>query len=195
MGPSSTLSLRHFNSTRVRHCEVELIPKSGVCTLSCLSPTVPNPKLWTPTVSHKSLCCQSLSLASRARSPCVNALLVSDQVGKLLISSVGLKITTKRLSLGSLPVRHPHPKHVVSRQMRAESKHNNKLALGYRDSRDLLAGSLSSAPTGVLHQQQGEFSSCIFKCIAYWPAIGDNSHRISSKSVLLLVVLENVAQI
>src|SRR5271155_2719312 len=73
IGPSSTLSLRHFNSTLVRHCEVELIPKSGVCTV-CISLTIPNPKLWIPTVSCKSLCHQGLSLASRARSPCVSAL-------------------------------------------------------------------------------------------------------------------------
>src|SRR2546421_1479951 len=34
IGPPSTLSLRHFNSTRVRHCKVELIPKGGLYVLS-----------------------------------------------------------------------------------------------------------------------------------------------------------------
>src|SRR4051794_17254736 len=104
---------------------------------------VPNPKLWIPTVSYQSLCYQGLPLASRARFPCINAHWCQTR-WESLISSVGLIVTTKRLSLGSLPVLHPQPKHVVSRQMRAESKHSNKVPLGYWDSRDLLVGSLSS---------------------------------------------------
>jgi hypothetical protein len=194
MGPSSTLSLRHFNSTRVRHCEVELIPKSGVCTLS----------VFLQRSRIRSFGYQQYHIKASA----VKVFPLYLMLGPLALMRFGVRPSGKaphligrsqshnqKAVLGSLPVRRPHPKHVVSRQMRAESKHSSKLTLGYWDSRDLLAGSLSSAPTGVLHQQQGEFSSCTFKCIAYWPVVNGNSHRIDPKSVLLLVVLENRAQI
>ena len=152
IGPPSTLSLRHFNSTRDRQCEVELIPKSGVYTLSVFIQRS-RIRSFGYQLYHTKASAIKVFLLHLALGPLALMRIAVRPGGKAPHLIGRSQFTTKRLSLGSLSVSHPHPKNVVSHQMRAESKHSNKLALGYRVSRDLLAGSLSSVPTGVLHQQ------------------------------------------
>src|SRR4051794_18809817 len=103
--------------TRVRHYEVDLIPKSGVCTLSVYLQ-------WSRIRSfgyqlhHMKTFVIEAFVWHLELSPLASMRFSVKPVGKLPISSVGFKVTTKRVSLGSLSVRHPHPKHVVSRQLR-----------------------------------------------------------------------------